>query len=485
MILYDLKDLKMTKNLTHSKFKLISQFDVVIVGSGPAGVHAAYPLVKAGLHVAIIDGGLDSNKQDERPTFLESNISNTSNAYDLLRKSSYVFNKTYQFLKIKSEIEIIQSLAKGGLSEVWHGICDFFSEDELKQIGLPAAKIIKEYEEIAKRIKLTTETSLDLHSRLILDAAKNKTHLKSTVYSVPLAYVHSTSPFIENLKQHKNFTYIPNQLVTHIQDKTENVQVKSFSINTLKKSTITSKYVILAAGSINTTRILIRSLNLFDYKTTFLTKSHHIAVCLHPRMLFKKNNVEKAPMGQIVISSKETQQGLRTFFIQLYRFSPSAIYKAVKYIPLPKLVSLKLLSFIAPLLVLADIRFPALESKSKFSLLRKKKDEDILEISFQESETELISHKNELKKIAKQLKSLGLFPVKTVSDYTTAHYAGGVPFTDISGKLSTDKNGKLHQASRIYVADSSTWRSLPAKPPTLTIMANASWVGKNVLRKFH
>ena len=283
----------------------------------------------------------------------------------------------------------------------------------------------------------------------------------------------------------KNFTYIPNQLVTHIQDKTENVQVKSFSINTLKKSTITSKYVILAAGSINTTRILIRSLNLFDYKTTFLTKPYHIAVCLHPRMLFKKNNVEEMPMGQIVISSKETQQGLGTFFIQLYRFSPSAIYKAVKYIPLPKSLSLKFLSFIAPSLVLADIRFPGLESNSKFSLLRKKKDEDVLEISFQESEAELASHKNELKKIAKQLRSLGLFPVKTVSDYATAHYAGGAPFTKIPGKLSTDKNGMLHQASRIYVADSSTWRFLPAKPPTLTIMANASWVGKNVLRKFH
>ena len=42
--------------------KLNVEFDVVIVGSGPAGVHASYPLVKAGLRVAIIDGGLDSKK---------------------------------------------------------------------------------------------------------------------------------------------------------------------------------------------------------------------------------------------------------------------------------------------------------------------------------------------------------------------------------------------------------------------------------------
>ena len=42
-----------------------SRFDVIVVGSGPAGVSAAYPLIKAGLKVAIIDGGLEDNKQEE------------------------------------------------------------------------------------------------------------------------------------------------------------------------------------------------------------------------------------------------------------------------------------------------------------------------------------------------------------------------------------------------------------------------------------
>ena len=43
-----------------------NEFDVVIVGSGPAGVNAAYPLIEAGLKVAIIDGGLDSKKKDKQ-----------------------------------------------------------------------------------------------------------------------------------------------------------------------------------------------------------------------------------------------------------------------------------------------------------------------------------------------------------------------------------------------------------------------------------
>ena len=32
-------------------------FDVIIVGSGPAGVSAAFPLVESGLNVLMVDGG--------------------------------------------------------------------------------------------------------------------------------------------------------------------------------------------------------------------------------------------------------------------------------------------------------------------------------------------------------------------------------------------------------------------------------------------
>ena len=32
-------------------------FDVIVVGSGPAGVSAAFPLVESGLRVLMVDGG--------------------------------------------------------------------------------------------------------------------------------------------------------------------------------------------------------------------------------------------------------------------------------------------------------------------------------------------------------------------------------------------------------------------------------------------
>ncbi len=462
------------------------QFDVVIVGSGPAGVAAAYPLVEAGLKVAVIDGGLDSKKKDKKlEDFSCINLSEMSNVYELFEENSYVFNKTYRLLKIKSNIEIIQSLAKGGLSEVWHGISDFLTPSELKRIGLHPDEIQNEYQEVAKLIKLKDRLPLDLHSKLILQTAKNKKNQKSTVYYLPSASAYHSSLSVDDLKRFKNFTYIPNKLVLKVKDKLEYVEIQGVSINTMLEFTTTARFLILAAGSINTTRILLKSLGLYNYKTTFLTKAHFVIACLHLKTLIRKPDFRKVIIGQLALSSNENDQGLSAFFIQLFRFNPLAIRKAVRYIPLPKPVASALLSFLAPFLVLADIRLPAFESKNRFCMLKKESDgKDVLEIYFKETKKELKSHKKEFKKIKQQLRILGLLPLKTGSDYITAHYAGGVPFQTYPGKISADLSGKLHQADRIYVADSATWRALPGKSITLTIMANAHRIGKNVLRVF-
>lgn len=468
-----------------NKNRLGTLFDVVIVGSGPAGVHAAYPLVEAGLQVTIIDGGLNTKKQASEPeNFSDNYFSAAGHAYDLLRKSSYVFYKTYHLLRIKSDIEIIQSLAKGGLSEIWDGICDFFSKEELERIGLPADIIQKEYQEVAKRINLNLKTPLDIHGKIILHSAKNRTDLKGTVYQLPSAISYRASSSIEDLKRFKNFTYIPNQLVYIVKEENKYIKIQSLSINKSLETETYARFLILAAGSINTTKILLRSLGLINHKTTFLTKAHYLTACLHLKTLLKKRDLKKTKKGQLAILSNENHQGLANFFVQLYRYNPEVLRKSLKYIPLPNTLASILLSMIIPSLVMADIRFSAFESKSKYCKLLKKENDYILKISFKESVRELRHHRNEVKKINKQLRLLRLFPLKTISDYVTVHYAGGVPFERSPKKLSVDKNSKLHQANRIYIADSSTWKALPAKSPTLTIMANASRVGKNVLKKF-
>lgn len=415
-------------------------YDVVIVGSGPSGVNAALPLVEKGLKVTMIDGALDS-KDD-------------------------ALNQIHQLLKIKSNIEIIQSLVKGGLSEIWPGVCDYFTPEELTKVGLPADEILKEYEEIVDLIKLKLRPPLDIHCKSILDSHQG-------VYQLPLASSYHTSTVVDELKKFKNFTYIPNQLVLKVKDNQRYVEIQSLSINSPGESSIKAHSLILAAGSINTTRILLRSFNIYNQKLPFLTKGNYMIVCLHPKTLIKKTKTTHS--GQVAITNDD-------YFVQFYKsISP---HKARPYIPLPKTLTSLMLRIFAPFIIIADVRFTTLPGKKKFYRLKKTSDGDILEIFFQQANSELQNQKLKLRKIKKKLLRLGLIPLKIFKGDATYHYANGVPIQPTPGILSSNSNGKLHQAKRIYIADSSIWCTLPAKPPTLTIMANARRVGKVVLDNY-
>src|SRR3989344_1433298 len=416
-------------------------YDVVVVGSGPSGVHAAYPLVEAGLKVAMIDGGL-KNGDD-------------------------IFEKTNQFLKIKSNIKINQSLAKGGLSEVWPGICDFFNKKELTNLGLPPSEILDEYKEISNLINLELQPELNIQTQSILNADKQ-------VYRLPITISYHCSEVIEKMKKSKNFKYIPNHLVYKFKEEEGFLELESKLINKSTVIKIKTKYLILAAGAINSTKILLRSLNLYNFKTPFLTKKLYAIVCLNTRILLMKKNTDNDKIGQVAMSNKD-------YFIQFYRGNPNALKKAILYIPLPENHASKLFSFIIPKIIIADVRFPTFPSREKFSFLTRN---EILEISFHQTSKEINIQKNKLNKIKKKLFSLGFIPLKIITNDVTSHYSNGVPIQVKPGKLSSDKYGKLHQSKRVYLADSSIWRMLPAKPPTLTIMANARRVGKHVLKNF-
>ena len=168
------------------------------------------------------------------------------------------------------------------MSEKWHGIWDYFSSKELTTIGLSPKKIKNEYKKIAKRLNLE------------FDAKQ-----KNNIYEAPL-FPYSTALAVENLKKYKNLTYIKNQLVVEVKEKKNKVKIFSYSISNSSHKITSAKYIILAAGSINTTRILLKSLRKFDYKASFLTKPHYLIICLQLKKLLKAQRSRKTPLNRAI-----------------------------------------------------------------------------------------------------------------------------------------------------------------------------------------
>lgn len=168
---------------------MTSDFDVIIVGSGPAGVSAAFPLVNAGLRVLMVDGG--KKAQDPPPTesFLSWRANDAFQARRMVGQKfhalkmheavspklrvpslSYVFDQFNEENHIKSENFItIGSLATGGLSNAWGCGVACLSSSELMSLPFPSSEMVDSYAAVAKRVGISGGVSDDLSDFFGLD----------------------------------------------------------------------------------------------------------------------------------------------------------------------------------------------------------------------------------------------------------------------------------------------------------------------------
>jgi len=164
-------------------------FDVIIVGSGPAGVSAAFPLVSAGLRVLMVDGGKQA--QDPPPTedFLSWRANDAFQARRMVGENfhalqmleavspklrvpslAFVFDQFMESNRISGEnFTTIGSLATGGLSNAWGCGVARFSSAELESFPFSSSEIENSYAAVAKRIGISGGVSDDLSEYYGLD----------------------------------------------------------------------------------------------------------------------------------------------------------------------------------------------------------------------------------------------------------------------------------------------------------------------------
>lgn len=157
-------------------------FDVIVVGSGPAGVSAAFPLVEAGLRVLIVDGGKQSVVLPPEEGFLSARSTDARQwkwmigedfhalkMRDAVSPKLRVPSQAYAFdgfgsgNKIEGEEFIaVGSLAKGGLSNAWGCGVARFSAADLEEFPFSASAMVESYAKISRRIGISGKSDDDL-----------------------------------------------------------------------------------------------------------------------------------------------------------------------------------------------------------------------------------------------------------------------------------------------------------------------------------
>lgn len=451
---------------------------------------------------------------------------------------SYAVSHTKELLPLSGHGDhIIQSLAKGGLGAIWGATCAYLNEEDLTLMGLDPAQMDAHYETVTRKIGVSgpqiragvqAPLKLDGHEALITEAAAGKRdrlrnlHIdvlqphsavltedmdgrKAASYSDMEYYadagrsVWRPQYMIDRLQQHDRFRYAPQHLVDHIEQAGDETVVFAHRIENGKRGEpfastrgelrrFRAKKVVMAAGAINTARILLRSFGLYDQRIPLVIKPHAFSALMHPRMLGRAGPRERTSLCQLMLLDTHTSaNGLESACAQIYSYRSLLLFRLLSAVPLPAPEAMNLLSLFSSSLLIADIRFPGLMSTGHTLRLTRSagSQQDHLDVDLKPEKRP--EHAHSLKRLRAAFRSLGLLPLKTMDlpAGTTSHYAGTVPMSTnpSSYPLSVDGTGKLHGGDRMYVADASVFRLLPAKPHTLTIMANARRVAGEVLKR--
>jgi choline dehydrogenase-like flavoprotein len=149
---------------------------VVVVGSGPSGVHFARTLLDKGIPVTMVDGGrpppdptlpdaawheLRERLEDPAAYFLGDEFdgvllpSDSDEYYGIPPHRQYIFETPPEWGHDSAGMSPLFSFARGGLAEAWTGGCYPFNDAELEAFPFGYDEIGPCYDEVARRIGIS------------------------------------------------------------------------------------------------------------------------------------------------------------------------------------------------------------------------------------------------------------------------------------------------------------------------------------------
>ena len=528
-------------------------FDIIIVGSGPGGIHAAQEALLCGARVGLIDVGHRDDTFDKiTPAQAWSEIRRTcadqgrfflgesmkhnqadsrSAAQHLAPARQYVLKDAEQLLPVRSDsFEAVQSLAVGGLGAGWGAGCARLTHEELERIGLPVGEMSHWYESVAREIGISGPADddvsgligqfctkqpalpLDSNSEAILRTYhRNRARLVSTGFRLgqpPLAVLteshegRSANPLhdmdywsdagesvwrprftLRTLQHEPNFSYVSARLVEGFkEDARGGVQVHARNLESGNGETFTCRRLLLAAGAINSARLVLHSNGYYDVRTPLLCNPYTYVPAINLPMLGRTTRDARHSLVQLSGVFMPDDDPINCIIVQFFSYRSLLLYRIAQDMPLPPSLAMTMSRALVSCLTIATINHADRPHPGRWMALRERPGKRaFLEINNDPAPWAGMRRKHE-RMVLRKLVALKLLPLRVLrlSDGASIHYAGTLPSSADPDTPGTDGNGKVNATKNVFAVDSSSWNFLPAKGLTFTLMANARRIANRV-----
>lgn len=526
----------------------MTDFHFVVIGTGAAGVSAAFPLVEAGLKVLLVDAddGADAPAPPQGPFLRERHSSPDQWQWGIGKPGvvprwdgalspkfrvptlAPLFRGYKGAIRVETEdFELIGSLASGGLTRAWGAGVAEFDGSELAQFPRDARDLRAEYAAIAERIGISGGTNDDLsdafgrcarvsaphqlgpagmrierhylkrrdalgntgfrmgRARLAVLTGESGGHadrapcdrLGNCLWGCAREAIYSAGHDLAVLKRKSGVAHLTGVVAEHLRREDDGWSVDVVDRVGERRSSVRASRVVLAAGTIASTRLALDLLGAFDTPVRLLSSPTAGFALLDPRLIASPQ-VQQAALAHHAFLLEGTS-GLQASGFLFPSFGIPMAEFATRT-PLGLRASVALLRVLLPAMTVGNVFFDGGLSRHAIRLTA----EGMLRIrggfapEFEDTRRTVAS------KLRGAFRSLNLFampgsfaPGAPGSD---VHYAGTFPMRDQPTPLATNSLGELSGHDGVHLVDGAVLPILPAKSHTFTVMANAMRIGKRI-----
>lgn len=422
-----------------------------------------------------------------------------------------------------------ESLALGGLGGGWGAGCFRFSEVELAQAGLDKERINTSYEKVIQRIGVsqpgndirnyTLGASTDLQDPIHLNPLFQKMlqgyetnkpqfrkrgfyvgspslallsrpqgtrfahkYLDMDFYSDDDKSIYRPMWTVQSLIEQKKIRYYPKILITHVEESADGVNVHGRSTDSNEQIQLRAKKIILAAGVLGTSRIVLRSFPAAQ-ELPLLCNSYSYYPSIYWPARKLPTLAKNLSLAQLMMFHDPDGLNMDVATASAYGYGSLMLFRLIKEAPLSIRSSRRLFQYLQKILVIFGVHHPdrpdgGIRSLSLLQDLNSVTG-DRLKVEFYPKTDGIAEREREFKWA---IRKLGCLPIKRVNpgSGSSIHYAGSLPFSQTERPFHLATSGRLHHTNNIYVADGSGVGFLPAKGITLTLMAIGDNTGRSV-----
>jgi choline dehydrogenase-like flavoprotein len=427
---------------------------------------------------------------------------------------SYIVRDWDKLMPVQGNFEATASFALGGLANAWGAGVFRFTARDLESFPISAAELEPFYDEAGAHMGISgANDDLGAHfgiepglmqplrpsqraAEILKGYQEHKAHFarrgitigrsRLAVLTVPhngrtpyqydnLDFYHACNPAVYNpvftldeLVRRNKVTLATGYLVMRYEEREDSVEVTAWNLRTGEQEKVRGKNLILAAGTLGSTKIVLESQGDYISRLPVLDNPMTCIPLIRPAAIGSLIDVHEGAVGELnMIYEEPTRELLQA---TIYGTTGPLRSDVLFELPFSIRANLAWARYIFPATVLVMLFYPGRHKGEDTIHLTPK---GVLEIQSSKwkgcprAETRII----------RAFRKIGFYGSLQICQYppmgTSLHYAGTLPMRAEPGPYQTDSRGRLYGARRVYVSDGACFSKLPAKNLTFTIMANA------------